>query len=79
MADRPPEQMDSPPDRAVADPGLNVFGHDSLRPPGFRGRIGNRPYGEQLDDEERDKVAMHRFFPARLARMRAATRNALGR
>lgn len=63
----------------TADPGVNIFGDDSLRSPEGRGVVGGRPYGEQLDTERRETAAMHKFNPSGLARLRAATRRALGR
>lgn len=44
-----------------------------------RGVRGGRPYGEQLHTEAEEMHAMYALRPAAYARLRAATRAALGR
>lgn len=54
-------------------------GFGTLDGPELRGVIGGRPYGEQIENERRDIARTYRFRPGAAARVRAATRRALGR
>lgn len=72
-----PEEVPDVPQDGV---GVHLFGTGTLgtNPEGF-GVVNGRPYGTQLETERRETAALTPFSPAARARMRRATRAALGR
>lgn len=65
-------------DVPVTDPRVEL-GLGGIFGPGGYGVVGGRPYGTRLRDEARTHARQWKFSPAVAGRMRAATRQALGR